>query len=88
MPSFATNCIEDWDTKVERIIDECIGQDLRLISGIPPWVQMFAEKILARTGRNHMLDVFPNLKMLVSGGVNFALIKVIIPGCLVRICLE
>ena len=72
LPSFATNCIEDWDTKVERIIDECIGQDLRLISGIPPWVQMFAEKILARTGRNHMLDVFPNLKMLVSGGVNFA----------------
>lgn len=72
LPSYATNCIEDWDTKVEKIIDECIGQDLRLISGIPPWVQMFAERILTRTGKSHIREVFPNLKMLVSGGVNFA----------------
>ncbi len=72
LPSYATNCIEDWDTKVERIIDECVGQDLRLISGIPPWVQMFAEKILDKTGKTHIKEVFPNLKMLVSGGVNFA----------------
>jgi len=72
LPSFQTNCIEDWDTKVEKIIDECIGQDLRMISGIPPWVQMFAEKILARTGKKNIKDVFPNLNMLVSGGVNFA----------------
>jgi hypothetical protein len=72
LPSYSTNCIEDWDTKVEKIIDECIGQDLRLISGIPPWVQMFAERILARTGKSHIREVFPNLKMLVSGGVNFA----------------
>lgn len=72
LPSYATNCIEDWDTKVDRIIDECLGQDLRLLSGIPPWVVMFTEKILKRTGKNHIKDVFPNLRMLVSGGVNFA----------------
>lgn len=72
LPSFATNCIEDWDIKVEKIIDECLGQDLRLISGIPPWVQMLAEKILSKTGKGHIKEVFPNLKMLVSGGVNFA----------------
>lgn len=72
LPSFETNCIEDWDTKVEKIISECIGQDLRLISGIPPWVQMFAEKIIVRTGKKNIKEVFPNLKMLVSGGVNFA----------------
>lgn len=71
LPSYTTNCIEDWDTKVEKIIEECIGQDLRLISGIPPWVQMFAEKILKRTGKKSIKEVFPNLKMLVSGGVNF-----------------
>lgn len=72
LPSYATNCIEDWDTKVEKIIEECIGQDLRLLSGIPPWVVMFTEKILQKTGKTHIKDVFPNLKMLVSGGVNFA----------------
>jgi hypothetical protein len=72
LPSYATNCIEDWDTKVDAIIQECIGKDLRLISGIPPWVQMFAERILQKTGKSHMLEVFPQLKILVSGGVNFA----------------
>lgn len=76
LPSFKTNCLEDWDTKVEKIIEECIGQDLRLISGIPPWVQMFAEKILDRTGKKNIKEVFPNLKMLVSGGVNFAPYKI------------
>lgn len=72
LPSYATNCIDDWDTKVDAIIRECIGKDLRLISGIPPWVQMFAEKILQQSGKSHIKEVFPNLKMLVSGGVNFA----------------
>lgn len=72
LPSFKTNCIEDWDTKLEKIIEECIGQDLRLISGIPPWVQMFAEKILDHTGKKNIREVFPNLSLLVSGGVNFA----------------
>lgn len=72
LPSFKTNCIEDWDTKLEKIIEECIGQDLRLISGIPPWVQMFAEKILEHTGKKNIREVFPNLSLLVSGGVNFA----------------
>ncbi len=72
LPSYPTNCIEDWDTKVDRIIDECVGQDLRLLSGIPPWVVMFTEKILQKTGKGHIKDIFPNLKMLVSGGVNFA----------------
>jgi len=71
LPSYATNCIEDWDTKVDAIIRECLGQDLRLISGIPPWVQMFAERILQQTGKSHIREVFPNLKLLVSGGVNF-----------------
>ncbi len=72
LPSDATNHIEDWDTKVDAIIRECLGKDLRLISGIPPWVQMFAEKVLQQTGKSHIREVFPNLKLLVSGGVNFA----------------
>ncbi len=72
LPSFKVNCIEDWDTKVDKIIEECLGQDLRLLSGIPPWVQMFSEKMLVRTNKQNMLEVFPNLTLIVSGGVNFA----------------
>lgn len=71
LPSFATNCIEDWESKVDQISKETIGQDLRLISGIPPWVQMYYERILSLTGKNTVLEVFPNLQLFVYGGVNY-----------------
>lgn len=69
-PSYETNCIEDWEEKLEKIIDETIGQDMTLISGIPPWVQMYFDRIQARTGKK-IKDVFPNFSMFVYGGVNF-----------------
>ena len=72
LPSYATNCIEDWELKLERIIDETLAADMRLISGIPPWVQMYYERLLARTGKATVKEVFPNLEIFVYGGVNFA----------------
>lgn len=69
-PSYATNCIEDWEEKLDKIIDETIHQDMTLISGIPPWVQMYFDRIQARTGKK-IKDVFPNFSMFVYGGVNF-----------------
>ncbi len=70
MPSYATNCIEDWEAKLEKIIEETLGQDMTLISGIPPWVQMYFDRIIERTGKP-VKDVFPNFSMFVYGGVNF-----------------
>ncbi len=70
MPSYETNCIDDWEEKLERIIDETIDKDMSLISGIPPWVQMYFDRIIERTGRP-IKDVFPNFNMFVYGGVNF-----------------
>jgi GH3 auxin-responsive promoter len=70
LPSYATNCIEDWEEKLERIIDETLGQSMGLISGIPPWVQMYFDRIQARTGK-HIKDVFPKFDLFVYGGVNF-----------------
>ena len=69
-PTYGTNCIQDWEEKLERIIDETIGQDMTLISGIPPWVQMYFDRIQMRTGKK-IIDVFPNFSMFVYGGVNF-----------------
>ena len=69
-PTYATNCIEDWEEKLDRIIDETINTDMTLISGIPPWVQMYFDRIQARTGKK-IKDVFPNFSMFVYGGVNF-----------------
>ena len=70
LPSFETNCIEDWETKLDKIIDETMGQDMRLISGIPPWMQMYFDKLTERTGKK-IKDIFPNFSVMVQGGVNF-----------------
>ena len=69
-PAYQTNCISDWEEKLERIIDETLGADMTLISGIPPWVQMYFDRIQKRTGKK-IKDVFPNFSMFVYGGVNF-----------------
>ena len=70
MPTYETNCIDDWEAKLDKIIDETIDKDMTLISGIPPWVQMYFDKIVERTGKP-IKEVFPNFSMFVYGGVNF-----------------
>jgi hypothetical protein len=72
MPSYATNCIEDWETKINRIVEETAKQDMRLISGIPSWVQMYFELLLEKTGKKTIKEIFPNFELFVFGGVNFA----------------
>jgi hypothetical protein len=69
-PSYKTNCIEDWEEKLERVIDETLHANMTLISGIPPWVQMYFDRIHARTGKK-IKDVFPNFSVFVYGGVNY-----------------
>ncbi len=71
MPSFETNCIEDWEEKVSAITDETLKEDMTLISGIPSWVQMYYEELLKRTGKKKIKEVFPNFSLFVYGGVNF-----------------
>jgi GH3 auxin-responsive promoter len=70
LPSWETNCIEDWETKVEAIVDETIHENMTLISGIPSWVQMYFEKLIERTGKK-VGEIFPNFNLFVYGGVNF-----------------
>lgn len=69
-PSYEVNCIEDWEEKLERIVDETLAADMRMISGIPPWAQMYFDRIQARTGKK-IKDVFPNFSLFIYGGVNF-----------------
>ena len=70
LPRYETNCIEDWETKLEQIVDETINEDMGLISGIPPWVQMYFDRLQERGGKL-VKDLFPNFSVLVHGGVNF-----------------
>lgn len=70
LPSWETNCIEDWETKVERIVDETIGENMTVIAGIPSWVQMYFERLKERTGKN-IGSLFPNFQLFIYGGVNY-----------------
>lgn len=70
MPSWETNCIEDWETKVSAIVDETLNEDMTIISGIPSWVQMYFEKLEQRTNRK-VGDIFKNFNLFIFGGVNY-----------------
>ncbi|MBS1667468.1 MAG: GH3 auxin-responsive promoter family protein [Bacteroidetes bacterium] len=70
LPGYETNCIEDWETKLDKIVAETIDQDMTLISGIPPWVQMYFDRLIEKSGKP-IKDLFPNFSVLVHGGVNF-----------------
>jgi len=70
LPSKEVNKIEDWEKKIEKIADETIGKDLRILGGIPPWVQMYFDILTKKTGKK-IKEIFPNLSLLCHGGVNF-----------------
>ena len=70
LPSWDTNCIEDWEDKVEAIIEETLAENMTVISGIPSWVQMYFERIYAKTGKK-IGEVFPEFNLFIYGGVNF-----------------
>ena len=70
LPSFETNCIENWEMKVDAIVDETLPENMSLISGIPPWVQMYFEKLQKKTEKL-IKDIFPNFDLFIYGGVNY-----------------
>ncbi|WP_333599010.1 GH3 auxin-responsive promoter family protein [Flavobacterium sp.] len=70
MPSWETNCIEDWETKVDAIVEETFKEDMAVISGIPSWVQMYFEK-LQQKGNKPVGDIFKNFNLFIYGGVNY-----------------
>ena len=70
MPSWETNCIEDWETKVDAIVRETLAENMSLIAGIPSWVQMYFEKLIEKTGKP-VGNTFPDFSLFVYGGVNY-----------------
>ena len=70
LPSWETNCIEDWETKVDKIVEETEGQNMTVIAGIPSWVQMYFEKLQRKTGKK-VGELFKNFQLFIYGGVNY-----------------
>ena len=70
LPSWETNCIEDWETKVDAIVEETLNENMTVISGIPSWVQMYFEKLEQRTSKK-VGEIFKNFNLFIFGGVNY-----------------
>ncbi len=70
LPSWETNCIEDWETKVDAIVEETLPENMTVISGIPSWVQMYFERLQEKTGKK-VGDIFKNFNLFIFGGVNY-----------------
>ncbi|MEM9363414.1 MAG: GH3 auxin-responsive promoter family protein [Bacteroidota bacterium] len=70
LPSWETNCIEDWETKVDKVIEETESQNMMVIAGIPSWVQMYFEKLQEKSGKK-VGDLFKNFQLFIYGGVNY-----------------
>ncbi len=71
LPAWEVNCIGDWDKKLDAIVDQTIDRNMSLISGIPPWVEMYFERLLDRSVKPDILSLFPRFSLFVYGGVNF-----------------
>ncbi|WP_029283483.1 GH3 auxin-responsive promoter family protein [Pedobacter sp. R20-19] len=71
LPSYETNIIEDWEEKVDAIVEETLHEDMTLISGIPPWVQMYFDKLTEKTNGKKISEIFKNFSLFIYGGVNF-----------------
>ncbi|MBS1628413.1 MAG: GH3 auxin-responsive promoter family protein [Bacteroidetes bacterium] len=71
LPTYETNCIEDWETKLDKIVEETINKQMTLISGIPPWMQMYFDRLIEKSGKK-VSELFPDFSVMVQGGVNFA----------------
>jgi phenylacetate-coenzyme A ligase PaaK-like adenylate-forming protein len=71
LPSYQTNCIEDWEEKVDAIVGETINENMTLISGIPPWVQMYFDKLVEKSNGKKISEIFKNFSLFIYGGVNF-----------------
>ena len=70
-PSQEVALMSDWETKMDAIIDETIDENITSLAGVPSWMLVLLNRVLERTGRENILEVWPNLEVYFHGGVNF-----------------
>jgi len=70
-PKQETALMDEWETKMEAMINETIHEDITSLVGVPSWMLVLLNKVLERTGKSNILEVWPNLEVYFHGGVNF-----------------
>lgn len=70
-PSTEIALIEEFEEKIERIIDTALEENVTSFSGVPSWYLVLFNRVLEKTGKSNILEVWPNMEVFVHGGVNF-----------------
>jgi hypothetical protein len=70
-PSQEVALMSNWETKMDAIIDETIDENITSLAGVPSWMLVLLNRVLERSGKEHILEVWPNLEVYFHGGVNF-----------------
>ena len=70
-PSQEVSLMAEWETKMEAIIDETINENITSLVGVPSWMLVLLNRVLEKTGKDNILEVWPNLEVYFHGGINF-----------------
>ena len=70
-PGREITMLENWEEKVELMAEEVIGQDVRILAGIPSWMLVVIRRVLEKSGKKSLIEVWPNLQLYMHGGVGF-----------------
>lgn len=70
-PDLSVALMENWEEKLEKMADITSKENITNIAGVPSWTLVLAKKILEKTGKQHLLEVWPNLELFMHGGVSF-----------------
>ena len=70
-PHRSVALMDEWEAKLEKIVETTINQDVRSLSGVPSWMLVMIKRILEKTGKTNLNEVWPNLEVFFHGGVSF-----------------
>ena len=70
-PSSKVSLMSDWEYKMQAIVDETINENVTSLAGVPSWMLVLLNNVLETTGKNNLLDIWPNLEVYFHGGVSF-----------------
>ncbi len=70
-PDLSIALMDEWETKIEKLAESTIRENVTSISGVPTWTLVLFRRILEMTGKNCISDVWPSLELYLHGGVSF-----------------
>lgn len=70
-PSLKVALMDNWEEKIEAMVNECVDENVTCMAGVPTWTLLLLQRILEKTGKSNILEVWPNLELFVHGAVSF-----------------